>query len=141
MHSDHPIDKIIGDINRGVFTRLNLKDACLDITFVFQVEPSKVINTLNDDQWILPMQEELNQFEINQVWELSLRPKGKHVIGTKWIFKNKLDENGIIVRNKARLVDRGYIQEEEIDFEEVFAPVTRLKAIRLLLAYTCSLNF
>ena len=87
------------------------------------------------------MQEELNQFEINQVWELVPRPKDKHIIGTKWVFKNKLDENGIVVRNKARLVAQGYNQEEGIDFDETFALVARLEAIRVLLAYACSLNF
>ncbi|KAK2390888.1 putative mitochondrial protein [Trifolium repens] len=141
IHRDHPIDKVIGDINKGVSTRLNLKDACLNMAFVSQIEPSKVNDALNDDQWILAMQEELNQFERNQVWELVPCPKDKHIIGTKWVFKNKLDENGIIVRNKARLVAQGYNQEEGIDFDETFAPVARLEAIRLLLAYACSLNF
>ena len=140
-HRDHPIDKIIGDISQGVSTRLNLKDACLNMAFVSQIEPTKVDEALGDDQWIIAMQEELNQFERNQVWELVPRPSGKHIIGTRWVFKNKLDENGLIVRNKARLVAQGYNQEEGIDFEETFAPVARLEAIRLLLAYACSLNF
>lgn len=140
-HRDHPIDSIIGDINKGVTTRLNLKDACLNMAFVSQIEPCKVDDALEDDQWIDAMQEELNQFERNQVWELVPRPKDKHIIGTKWVFKNKLDENGIVVRNKARLVAQGYNQEEGIDFDETFAPVARLEAIRVLLAYACSLNF
>jgi hypothetical protein len=140
-HRDHPIDKVIGDISQGVATRLNLKDACLNMAFVSQIEPSKIDEALEDDQWIVAMQEELNQFERNQVWELVPRPSGKHIIGTRWVFKNKLDENGIIVRNKARLVAQGYNQEEGIDFEETFAPIARLEAIRLLLAYTCSMNF
>ena len=111
------------------------------MAFVSQIEPTKVDEALGDDQWIIAMQEELNQFERNQVWELVPRPSGKHIIGTRWVFKNKLDENGLIVRNKARLVAQGYNQEEGIDFEETFAPVARLEAIRLLLAYACSLNF
>ena len=78
------------------------------------------------------MQEELNQFEKNQVWELVPRPNGKHIIVTKQAFKNKLDENDIIVRNEARLVAQGYNQEEGIDFEETFASVARL-----LVEYTC----
>src|ERR1044072_6647876 len=86
-HRDHPIDKIIGDISQGVTTRLNLKDACLNMTFVSQIEPSKVDEALEDDQWISAMQEELNQFERNQVWELVPRPSNKHIIGTKWVFK------------------------------------------------------
>ena len=96
-HRDHPIDKVIGDISQGVSTRLNLKDACLNMAFVSQIEPSKVDEALGDDQWIIAMQEELNQFERNQVWELVPRPSNKHIIGTRWVFKNKLDKNGIIV--------------------------------------------
>ncbi|KAK0570992.1 hypothetical protein LWI29_009545 [Acer saccharum] len=69
------------------------------------------------------MQEELNQFERNDVWTLVPMPKSSHVIGTKWIYRNKSDENGNIVRNKARLVAQGYSQIEGIDFEETFAPV------------------
>lgn len=86
------------------------------------------------------MQEEHNQFERNKVWDLVPRPKGKHFISTRWIFKNKLDENGIIVRNTTILVAQGYNKEEGIDFEENFALVARLEAIRLLLAKACSLN-
>ncbi|XP_073227068.1 uncharacterized mitochondrial protein AtMg00820-like [Cicer arietinum] len=85
------------------------------------------------------MQEELNQFERSKVWELVPNPGNKHIIGIKWVFKNKLDEIGI--RNKARLVAQGYNQEEMIDFDETFAPVARLEAIQLLLVYACSMNF
>ncbi|KAI5421883.1 hypothetical protein KIW84_045360 [Lathyrus oleraceus] len=81
-HRDHPIDKVIGDISQGVATRLNLKDACLNMDFVSQIEPSKVDEALGDDQWIIAMQEELNQFKRNQVWELVPRPSDKHIIGT-----------------------------------------------------------
>ena len=72
------------------------------------------------------MQEELGQFERNEVWELVPRPNDQSVIGTKWVYKNKMDENGIIIRNKARLVAQGYNQQEGIDYEETFAPVARL---------------
>ena len=87
------------------------------------------------------MQEELNQFERNEVWELVPRPNDQSVIGTKWVYKNKKDENGIIIRNKARLVSQGYNQQERIDYEETFAPVARLEAIRMLLAFACHKNF
>eukprot|EP00253_Pinus_taeda_P015384 PITA_15384 len=80
------------------------------------------------------MDEELEQIERNNTWELFPRPKDKNVIGTKWVFKNKLNENGEVIRNKAGLVCKGYAQQEGIDFEETFAPVARLEAIRMFLA-------
>ncbi|RJG14692.1 hypothetical protein D4A39_16845, partial [Alcanivorax profundi] len=83
------------------------------------------------------MQEELNQFVRNDVWYLVPRPKGKHIIGTKWIFKNKSDELGNIVRNKARLVVQGYTQIEGIDYDETFAPVARLESIRIFISIAC----
>ena len=67
-------------------------------------------------------------------------PENYPIIGTKWVFRNKLDKNGYVTKNKARLVAKGYNQEEEIDFDEIFAPVTRLEAIRLLLAYASTMN-
>ena len=83
------------------------------------------------------MQDELLQFKLNDVWELVKRPDPcKHnIIGTKWIFRNKQDEDGQVVRNKARLVAQGYTQVEGIDFDETFTLVARLEAIRILLAY------
>ena len=86
------------------------------------------------------MQEELNQFKRNEVWNLVDRTKDYPLVGTKWVFKNKLDKNGYVTRNKARLIAKGYNQEEEIDFDETFALVARLKAIRLLLAYASSMD-
>ena len=86
------------------------------------------------------MHEELNNFTRNQVWELVERPKNHNVIGTKWVFRNKQDQDGIVIRNKVRLVAQGYTQVEGLDFEETYAPVTRLEAIRILLAYTCAHN-
>ncbi|KAI0498583.1 hypothetical protein KFK09_019471 [Dendrobium nobile] len=87
------------------------------------------------------MQEELNQFVRNDVWELVERPKGQSIVGTKWVFKNKVNDSGVVVRNKARLVAKGYNQIEGIDFEETFAPVARLEAIRVLLAFACYKGF
>ena len=89
----------------------------------------------------MAMQEELNQFERNNVWELVPNPEHQSIIGTKWVFRNKMDEFGVVVRNKARLVAQGYNQEEGIDFNETFAPVARLESIRMLLAYACHKDF
>ncbi|GJW13431.1 retrovirus-related pol polyprotein from transposon TNT 1-94 [Tanacetum coccineum] len=82
-----------------------------------------------------------NQFIANYIWELVQQPKNKTIIGTKWVFRNKLDENGVVSRNKARLVAQGYNQQEGIDYDETYAPVARLESIRILLAYACALDF
>jgi hypothetical protein len=104
------------------------------------VEPLKVEKALEDEDWVMAMQEELNSFEINQVWTLVERPK-MNVIGTKWVFRNKQDENGVVTRNKARLVAQGFTQVEGLDFEETYAPVARLEVIRMLLAYAAHHDF
>ena len=87
------------------------------------------------------MNEELDQIEKNQTWELFPRPANKNFVGTKWVFKNKFNEYGKVIRNKARLVCKGYAQVEGIYFEETFAPVARLEAIRMFLAFSCYKNF
>nr|GEV18463.1 retrovirus-related Pol polyprotein from transposon TNT 1-94 [Tanacetum cinerariifolium] len=94
-----------------------------------------------DPSWIEAMQEELLQFKIQKVWILVDLSHGKRAIGTKWVFRNKKDEKGIVIRNKARLVRQGYTQEEGIDYEEVFALVERIEAIRLFLAYASFMGF
>ena len=138
---DHPLDNIIGDISKGVTTRHSLKDLCNNMAFVSMIEPKNIKEAIVDDNWIIAMQEELNQFERNNVWKLVEKPENYPVIGTKWVFRNKLDEHGIIIRNKARLVAKGYNQEEGIDYEETYAPVARLEAIRMLLAYASIMDF
>uniref|UniRef100_A0A2N9HS02 CCHC-type domain-containing protein n=1 Tax=Fagus sylvatica TaxID=28930 RepID=A0A2N9HS02_FAGSY len=140
VHS-HPKELIIGEIEHGVSTRSKLKDICNNMAFLSQIEPKNINEAIEDESWILAMQEELNQFERNKVWTLAPRPKDHSVIGTKWVFRNKKDEEGIIVRNKARLVAQGYNQEEGIDYGETYAPVARLEAIRMLLAFACFKNF
>jgi len=81
------------------------------------------------------MQEELNQFQRADVWDPVPKPFQKNIIGTKWVFRNKLNEQGEVTRNRARLVAQGYNQQEGIDYTKTFAPVARLEAIRLLLSY------
>nr|GFA65829.1 putative ribonuclease H-like domain-containing protein [Tanacetum cinerariifolium] len=97
--------------------------------FLSQIEPKKVTQALTDLSWIEAMQNELLQFRLHKVWRLVDLPKGKHAIGTKWVYKNKKDKRGIIVKNKTRLVTQGYTQEEGIDYDEVFALVARIEAI------------
>ncbi|GJZ88854.1 putative ribonuclease H-like domain-containing protein [Tanacetum coccineum] len=145
VHKDHPLEQIIRDIHsapqtrrmtknvteHGMFSsvqqRINHKDFqnCLFACFLSQVEPKKVIQALTDPSWIEAMQDELLQFKLQKVWTLVDLPYGKRAIGTKWVYRNKKDDRGIVVRNKARLVAQGYTQEEGIDYDEVFAPVAR----------------
>ncbi|GJU13974.1 retrovirus-related pol polyprotein from transposon TNT 1-94 [Tanacetum coccineum] len=105
------------------------------------LEPKNVNEALKDESWISAMQEELNQFIANEFWELVAHPKSMTIIGTKWVYRNKLDKNGVVSRNKARLVAQGYNQQEGIDYEETYAPVARLESIRILLAYACALDY
>jgi hypothetical protein len=104
-------------------------------SFVSCLEPKNIDEALKDLDWVNAMHEELNNFTCNQVWTLEEHPKGARVIGTKWVFRNKQDDQGVVVRNKARLVAKGFSQVEGLDFGETFAPVARLEAIRILLAY------
>ncbi|GJU15575.1 putative ribonuclease H-like domain-containing protein [Tanacetum coccineum] len=123
--------------------RTNHKDFqnCLFACFLSQEEPKKVIHALKDPSWIEAMQDELLQFKLQKVWTLVDLPNGKRAIGTKWVYRNKKDERGIVIKNKARLVAQGYTQEEGIDYDEVFAPVARIEAIRLFLAYASFKDF
>ena len=105
------------------------------IGLLLVIEPTTVDEALSDDGWILAMQEELNQFQRNDVWDLVPKPLQKNIIGTKGVFRNKLNEQGEVSRNKDRLVAQGYRQQEGIDYTKTFAPVARLEAIRLLLSY------
>nr|GEV16995.1 hypothetical protein [Tanacetum cinerariifolium] len=109
--------------------------------FLSQVEPNKISYALQDPSWVEAMQEELLQFKIQNVWTLVDCPKGVRPIGTKWVLKNKKDKRGIVIRNKARLVAQGHTQEDGIDYDEVFAPVARIEAIRLFLAYASFMGF
>jgi hypothetical protein len=96
----HLVDQILGDISRGVTTRSRLANFCEHYSFVSSIEPFKVEEALQDPDWVLAMQEELNNFKRNEVWSLVPRPK-QNVVGTKWVFRNKQDEHGVVTRNKA----------------------------------------
>ncbi|GJT45594.1 putative ribonuclease H-like domain-containing protein [Tanacetum coccineum] len=161
IHKDHSLDQVIGDLQSAPQTRrmsknleahgfistiqqrTNHKDFqnCLFACFLSQEEPKKVIHALKDPSWIEAMQEELRQFKLQEVWTLVYLPNGKRDIGTKRVFRNKKDEKGIVIKNKARLVAQGYTQEEGINYDEVFAHVARIEAIRLFLAYASFKDF
>ncbi|GJT88590.1 putative ribonuclease H-like domain-containing protein [Tanacetum coccineum] len=166
IHKIHPQSQIIGKSTAGVQTRRKLKEStsnqhqallsfiykqnrtnhkdqqtCLFACFLSQEEPKKVSQALADESWVEAMQEELLQFKLQDVWVLCDLPDGKRVIGTKWVFRNKRDERGTIIKNKARLVAQGYRQEEGVDYDEVFAPVARIEAIRLFLAFASFMGF
>eukprot|EP00253_Pinus_taeda_P004843 PITA_04843 len=113
----------------GVQTRRTIVEASSYLALLSSTEPQNVREACKDECWIKAMDEELEQIEKNNTWRLVPRPKDKNVIGTKWILKNKLNENVDVIRNKARLVCKGYAQQEGIDFEETFALVARLEAI------------
>ncbi|GJZ25738.1 putative ribonuclease H-like domain-containing protein [Tanacetum coccineum] len=127
IHKDHPLNQVIGDLQSATQTR-NMSKNLEEHGFE---EPKKVIHALKDPRWIEAMKEELLQFKLQEVWTLVDLPNGKRAIGTKWVFRNKKDEKGIVIRNKARLVAQGYKQEERINYDEVFARCKEIEAIRL----------
>nr|GFC22741.1 hypothetical protein [Tanacetum cinerariifolium] len=134
IHKDHPTSQIIGDLSSTTQTR-SMARAVRDqvgilqmfneyfhtymfACFLSQEEPKRVHQALKDPSWIEAMQEELLQFKMQKVWILVDLPYGKRAIGTKWVYRNKQDERGIVIRNKVRLVAQGHTQEEGIDYEE-----------------------
>ncbi|GKE36054.1 retrovirus-related pol polyprotein from transposon TNT 1-94 [Tanacetum coccineum] len=108
----HPLENVIGNLNQR-----NLRSQAQDNFFCFisTMEPKNINKALKDESWIITMQEELNQFISNDVWELVPNPKDMTIIETKWVYRNKLDKNGVVSRNKARPVAQGYNQQEGID--------------------------
>nr|GEX99251.1 hypothetical protein [Tanacetum cinerariifolium] len=136
--------QVIGEPYRPVLTRNQLKtdgDMCIFALTVSIMEPKLVKEALTDPAWIESMQKELHQFIRLDVWELVSSPDGIKPLTLKWLFKDKHDEENTVIRNKTRLVVRRYRQEEGIDFEESFAPVARMEAIRIFLAYATHKGF
>ncbi|GKB08196.1 putative ribonuclease H-like domain-containing protein, partial [Tanacetum coccineum] len=134
--SPMPELKIFHKFETGIFDEASYDEEGVITDFnslptEIEEEPKKIAEALQDDSWVQAMQEELLQFKLQQVWVLVDLPHGMKVIGTKWVYRNKRDERGVVVRNKARLVAQGYTQEEGIDYDEVFAPVARIEAISL----------
>jgi hypothetical protein len=100
------VNTILGDIQKGVTTRSHVAHFCEHYSFVSSIEPHRIEEALQDSDWVVAMQEELNNFTRNEVWHLVPRPN-QNVVGTKWVFRNKQDEHGVVTRNKARLVAKG----------------------------------
>ncbi|GJZ58715.1 retrovirus-related pol polyprotein from transposon TNT 1-94 [Tanacetum coccineum] len=115
-------------------------EVCMYALTVSTIEAKNIKEAMADHRWIESMQDELNQFERLQVWELVTRLDGKNIIALKWLWKNKCDVEHIVVRNKSCLVEKAYRQEEGIDFEESFALVARLEAVRMFIAYDAHKN-
>ncbi|GJU61374.1 putative ribonuclease H-like domain-containing protein [Tanacetum coccineum] len=165
VHKDHHKGQIIGDLKSAVQTRGKIQKAssvqqalvsyfsnqnrtnhkdyqnCLLACFLSQEEPKTISQALKDESWVEAMQEELLQVKLQKVWILVDLPFGKKEIGTKWVFRNKRDERSIVVKNKARLVAQGFRQEEGINYDEFFAPVAGIEAIKLFLAFASFMRF
>ncbi|KAJ9566731.1 hypothetical protein OSB04_002697 [Centaurea solstitialis] len=138
----HSTTNIIGSPSAPVTTRSSKNDENLILFggFLSKFEPTNTQDALTDPDWVRAMQDELAEFERNRVWRLVERPRKIRIIDLRWIFRNKKDENDLIIRNKARLVAKGYRQQEGIDYDETFAPVARIEAIRIFLAYAAHKN-
>jgi hypothetical protein len=134
IQRDHPVNSILGDIHKGVTTRSRVAHFCEHYSFVSSIEPYMIEDALRDPDWVMAMQEVLNNFTMNEVWHLVSRPN-QNLVDTKWVFRNNQDEHGVVTRNKARIVAKGYSQVEGLDFDEIYTPVARLESIRILLAY------
>ncbi|GJS87876.1 retrovirus-related pol polyprotein from transposon TNT 1-94 [Tanacetum coccineum] len=116
-------------------------ELCMHALTVSTLESKNIKEAMLYHIWMESMQDELHQFERLDVWELVPRLDGKNIIAVKWIWKNKSDADNIVIRNKSRLVAKGYMQEEGIDFEESFTLVARLEGVRMFVAYVIHKNF
>nr|GFB41617.1 retrovirus-related Pol polyprotein from transposon TNT 1-94 [Tanacetum cinerariifolium] len=136
--------QVIGNPSQSVKTRRQLEsdaEMCMFALTVSRTEPKNIKEAMADSAWIESMQEELHQFDRLDVWELVDKPLCTNFINLKWLWKNKRDEDNIFIRNKSRLVAKGYVKKEGVDFEESFAPVARLEAVRLFIAYAAHKSF
>jgi hypothetical protein len=140
VQRDHPVNNIIGAIEKGVTTRSHVTTFCEYYSFVSSFELFQVEDALWDPDWVIAMQEELNNFKRNKVWSLIERPK-QNIVGTKWVLHNKKDQFGVVTRNKARLMTKEYSQVEGLNFKETFAPIARLEPIYIILAYATHHDF
>ena len=142
---NHPLEVIVGNMNELTLRKRTIDKCVANFVsyscYLSQVEPIKVEEAFQDESQVEAMHDELLQFQRNDVQTLVPRPEGEHIIVTKWIFRNKINEKGNVIRNKARLVAQGYSQMEGVDYDEIFAPIARMESIRILLALACHLKF
>nr|GEZ50044.1 Gag-Pol polyprotein [Tanacetum cinerariifolium] len=141
---DHPLEQVIENPSQPVRTRRQLEsnaEMCMFVLTVSRTDPKNIKEAMADSVWIESMQEELHQFDRLDVWELVDRPLCTNVINLKWLWKNKRDEKNTVIRNKSHLVAKGFAQKEGVDFEESFAPVARLEAVRLFIVYAGHKSF
>ncbi|GKB00711.1 gag-pol polyprotein [Tanacetum coccineum] len=141
---DHPLEQVIENPSQSIRIRRQLEtdgEMCMFALTVSQTELKNIKDTMADSAWIEAIQEEIHLFEQLDVRELVDRPLCKNVINIKWLWKNKRDEENTVIRNKSRLVAKGYGQKEGIDFEESFVLVARLDAVWLLVAYATRKSF
>ncbi|GKE63626.1 retrovirus-related pol polyprotein from transposon TNT 1-94, partial [Tanacetum coccineum] len=141
---DHPLEEVRGNPSKPVQTRRQLStdpEMCMFVLTMSTAEPTNIKEAMADHAWIEAMWDKLYQFDILKVWELVDKPLGKTAINLKWLWKNKKDEDNIVILNKVRLVSKGYKQVEGIDFEESFAPVARLEAVWIFVAYAAHKSF
>jgi hypothetical protein len=128
----------------GMFSEVKDKgriNEALFSCFISQIEPKNIQMALKESSWVDAMQEELSQLEKLGVWHLVDLPKGVSALGTRWVYRCKRDDKGTVTRNKARLVVQGFLQQEGLDYTDVFAPVARIEAIRLFLAFVSYKGF
>jgi len=115
LKKHYPEIQIIGDPSTRVQTRASLRNQG-ETTLISEIEPQNIDNTMEDEHWVKAMQEELDQFQKNDVWKLEELPKGNKAVGAKWVLRNKLDEAGKVARNMPKLIAKGYSQQESIDY-------------------------
>ena len=124
---NHPPEVIVGNISELTLRKRTVDKCVANFVsysyYLSQVEPTKVEEALQDETWVEAMHDELLQFQRNDIWTLVPRLEDEHIINTKWIFRNKTDEEGNVIRNKDRLVSQGYSQIEGVDYDETFALV------------------
>nr|GFD31694.1 retrovirus-related Pol polyprotein from transposon TNT 1-94 [Tanacetum cinerariifolium] len=138
------LEQVIGNPSLSVRTRRQLEsdgEMCMFALTVSRAEPKNIKEAMANSAWIESMQEKLHQFDRLDVWELVNKPLYKNIINIKWLWKNKRDEENTVIRNKSRLVAKGYAQKKGVNFEESFAPVARLEAVRLFIAYAAHKSF